>query len=128
MRLWGGSASGDIRTWPARVRCAGVAGVVPAAVCRHTGQAIGPQAIRQGGSPVSFGIAQATANGTSRVTALLRQRLEQFQRQRIALTGNDRDRFEPDETSVFLLASVVVIGGLVIAAMVVWRTLGSNES
>ena len=43
-------------------------------------------------------------------------------------TAIDRDRFEPDETSVFLLASVVVIGGLVIAAMVVWRTLGSNES
>ncbi|MDB5350199.1 MAG: putative rane protein [Planctomycetota bacterium] len=40
----------------------------------------------------------------------------------------DRDRFEPADTSVLVITALVVIGGLLIAAMVVWRTLGTSES
>lgn len=48
-----------------------------------------------------------------------------YQENRKAIDGG---RFEPANLSVAVLSTLVVVGGLVIAAMVVWRTFGQEGS
>jgi putative membrane protein len=39
----------------------------------------------------------------------------------------DAEQFEPQRLSVAVLSSVVVLGGLALVALVIWRTLGAEE-